>query len=268
VFEKPVTRRSYIVGLVVLFAAAYSQYLIEGLGLIDGMLIVYGIPILCTALLWRSMIIRRALNRTYMALKFGLGFFGAFTVLGIVASSVLFYLIAAVDPNAVNLLNRPNPVLNISPELAWIMVWLSILVVGPAEEYLFRGFMFGGLLSLFKNRHWLSVAFLSSLLFAAVHLYYAFTYGIASVIQFTDLVTFGFAMAATYYVSGGNLLIPALIHGIYDATAFVGVAISMDVGNQLRGYMILICVIVAVILLVQRGARRKVPFQGVATQLQ
>ena len=35
-------------------------------------------------------------------------------------------------------------------------------------------------------------------------------------------------MSATYYLSDGNLIIPAIIHGIYDATGFIGVAVSQD----------------------------------------
>ena len=57
-------------------------------------------------------------------------------------------------------------------------------------------------------------------MFASVHAYYAVTYGVASVLPFIDLITFGFAMAATYYWSGGNIMVPALIHGVYDATDF------------------------------------------------
>lgn len=66
------------------------------------------------------------------------------------------------------------------------------------------------------------LAFLSSVFFAAVHLYYALTYGVASLIPFVDIVAIGMALAITYYHSGGNLLIPALIHGVYDATGFFG----------------------------------------------
>jgi len=253
--EKPITKKSYLIGLIIIFVSAYSQYFIS-FGLILGTLVVYGVPLLITSLLLGSMIFKRALNHTLTALKFGLGLFGAFTVLGILVAATIFYIILTFDPTAVNLLNRPNPVLQVSPEFAWIMVWFSLLVVGPAEEYLFRGFMYGGLLSLFKNRHWLSLAFISSLLFAAVHLYYALVYQIASLIQFTDLITFGMAMATTYYLSGGNLLIPAIIHGAYDATAFIGVATSLSTGALLREYMIAIGIIVAVVLFLQKMAQR------------
>lgn len=259
-------KKSYIIGLIVIFACVYSQYLGFHFGPIFGVLIVYGIPILVITLLWGTTIIKRSFSKTFSALKLGLGFFGGFTVLGILVSVAILYFLTIYDPAAVNLLDRPNPVLNVSPEFAWVMVGVSILVVGPAEEYIFRGFMFGGLLGIFRNRHWVTLAFFSSLMFAAVHLYYAVVYGIASLIQFTDLVTFGMAMAATYYLSSGNLFVPSLIHGVYDATAFVGVATSMDVGVRLRGFMLLVGIVAGFLLLVQRGRRKDKSSHNVPSQ--
>jgi len=250
--EKPIPKRSYIIGLLVIFASIYSQYAIKGLGPIFGTFIIYGIPILTTIILWGSSIIRRAFNRTYAALKFGLGFFGAFTVLGMLVAAAILFIIVTLDPSAANLLQRPNPALNIPPKLAWVMVWISLFVVGPFEEYLFRGFVYGGLLSILKDRHWLSLAFVSSILFAAAHPYYAFVYGITSLVQFTDLVAFGMAMAATYHLSGGNLLIPAIIHGTYDASEFFDVATSLNLGAPFRGVMIMTSILVAIVLFIQK----------------
>jgi CAAX protease family protein len=257
-FSNEITKKAYLSGVAVILGSAYAQYLFRGLGLVLGMLVVYGIPILVITWLWGRVIIRRALRDTRAAVRFGLGFFGAFTVLGLVAATAIFLVLLRLDPAALNLLNRPNPVLHISQEYAWIMVWVSVLIVGPAEEYLFRGFVFGGLLSLVKNRHWLALSFLSSVLFAAAHLYYAVVYGVASAVQFADLVTFGMAMAAAYYFSGGNLLVPALIHGAYDATGFLSVATSSGLGATLRGLMILIGLTVALILFIDKMRKRRI----------
>lgn len=259
--EKSITKRAYLAGVCVVLASAYSQYLIGGLSPILAALVVYGVPLLVTSLLWGSTIARKAFSQAYRALKFGLAFFGVFTVLGTVAGTVISYIILTLDPTAVSLLQRPNPVLHVSPEFAWIMTWVSFLVVAPAEEYLFRGFIYGGLLNLLKGRHWLGLAFISSVLFAAAHLYYAFVYGITSLVQFADLVTFGMAMAITYYLSGGNLLVPAIIHGAYDATGFIGVATSPGLGILLRGSLILIGIIVSLSLLGQRMLNRRVARQ-------
>jgi membrane protease YdiL (CAAX protease family) len=245
-------KTSFLVGLLVILTCTYLQYVIPGLNFVSGALLVYGIPILVTGLIWGRAIISKARNHVSAALRFGLGYFGVFTILGLVAAVVILYFLTVFDPAATNLLHKPNPVLQVSPELAWFMVVFSFLVVGPSEEYLFRGFVFGGLMKLFKDRHWLFLALVSSLFFAGVHLYYAIVYGVASSVQFTDLITFGMAMAATYYVSGGNLLVPAMIHGAYDATAYVGVATASSIGIQLREVMITVGLIVAVFVFWRR----------------
>jgi len=258
--SQPIRKLLYVLGLVIIFAAVYSQYLFSDfgihLGLILGLLLVYAVPILAITLLLGTTIIRRWFKNTFYAIKVGLGLFGAFTVLGFALAIVIGTILVALYPPTLKLLQKPNPELNVSSNFAWIEVGVSLLVVGPAEEYIFRGFVFGELLDIFKNRNWLILAFVSSILFSAAHLYYAQTYEVASIVQFTELVTFGLAMAGTYYLSGGNLFAPALIHGAYDATAFVGVATSTSVGDGLRGFMILLGVIVAFLLYIQRGSRK------------
>jgi len=255
--ERHLGKTGFITGLVIILASVYLQYVIPGLNLVSGTLLVYGVPILVTSLIWGRTIIVKALNHMYAALRYGLGYFGIFTIIGLAAGILILFLLTLFDPTAINLLHKPNPVLQVPPELAWFMIGFSFLVVGPSEEYLFRGFVFGGLLNVFKGRHWLFLALVSSIFFAGVHLYYAVVYGVASLVQFADLITFGMAMAATYYVSGGNLLVPAMIHGAYDATGYIGVATSSDIGAQLRELMIFIGLIAAVIVF-----SRKKPVQS------
>ncbi len=243
--EYPLTKRGYLIGLSIIFASAYSQYLVKGFGPVLALLFVYGIPVCVASFLLGSVIVPRAFSHTYTALKFGFGLFGIFSLLGILAASAMFSIIVMMDPQAANLLNKPNPVLHIPPEFAWIMVWLSLVLVGPAEEYIFRGFIFGGLLCIFKDRHWLSLAFFSSALFAVAHLYYGLVYGIASLALFVELLAIGMAFAITYYLSGGNLFIPTILHGLYDASGFIGVAVSQEVGILLRISMMGVGIVVA-----------------------
>lgn len=251
-----ITWRLYLALLVTIFALDVAQYFNLGLGIFSGAILVYGIPVLAIGVTWGSPIASVALGRMREAIKYGVGFFGAFSALGFFLEVVIYTVLVNLDPSAVNLLNRPNPVLNIPPELAWIMLFASLLIVGPAEEYIFRGFIYGYLLSLFRGRHWFSLALVSSVLFAAAHLYYAFVYGAASLIQFTDLVTFGMAMSSAYYLSGGNLVVPALLHGLYDATGFIGVATSPDIGASMRLSMIALGLGTAALLFVQRMRSR------------
>jgi membrane protease YdiL (CAAX protease family) len=256
-FEKSIPKWAYLVGLIVIYVSIYAQYFLGDLDTLVLVFVVYGIPVITVSLLWGRPIIRRALNNSFSALKYGLGMFGAFMDLAMILSIVIVIALFAFDPSAIDILNQPNPVLEIPPEAAWIMVWVSIMVVGPVEEYLFRGFVFGGLLAIFRNRHWLVLAFASSVLFASVHLYYALVYGVASLVMFTILITLGMAMAATYYLSGGNLIIPALIHGVYDAAGFLTIAVSVETGIFLREAMIGIGTIVAIGLFIQTIRQRR-----------
>ncbi len=242
---KGLSGRRYLIGLSVIFASAYSQYVTREFGPILGMLIIYGVPVWVVSYLFGTNIMKTAFQHTYAALKVGLGLFGLFALLGLVAAALILSLTVMLDPQAENLLNRPNPVLHIPPKFAWVMIGLSMLLVGPAEEYIFRGFVFGGLLNVFGGRHWFALAFFSSALFAAAHLYYALVYGIASLALFSELVSLGLAFAITYHVSGGNLIVPAVLHGVYDATGFLGIAASPQIGMVLRTSLMLIGVLLA-----------------------
>lgn len=250
--QSHLSKGKYLLGLAITYLAAYSQYLLPDFGLVFGLLLVYGLPILVIASFWGRQILRRSLNRMFEAIKYGLASYGGFTALSYITSLLLLLLLLLFDPSAFNILHRPNPILNTPPEHAWTMVWVSLLVVGPAEEFIFRGFIYGGLLNLFNNHHWLSLAFLSSILFASVHLYYAFEYGIVSAIMFTQLIAFGMAMAFSYYLSEGNLLVPAILHGLFDAFGFLTSAVSLELGATLRYDLFFLSLAILGIVVLQR----------------
>lgn len=261
-FPNQLSKKLYVIGLAVIFISVYSQYFIH-YGSIIGYLVVYGIPVLAVSLLFGKPLLNRARKNNEDAVKFGLGLFGVLTVIGLLLSIIALAIITHFNPHAANLLNKPNPVLNVSSKVAWVMIPVSILVVGPAEEYLFRGFIFGGLLSIFKDKNWVLLAAVSSVMFASVHAYYAVTYGVASVLPFIDLITFGFAMAATYYWSGGNIMVPALIHGVYDATDFLGVATTTQIGQAAQLVMIFVGICFASVYLPKKIATRQKPNHSV-----
>jgi uncharacterized protein len=245
---KPLSKILYIVGIVVIFLAVYSQYFVT-LGAVTGYLVVYGIPIVVISLFFGKEIFSRAAKNNKEAVKLGFSLFGALSVIAFLLILVVLAILLQVDPKAVDLLNKPNPVLNVPPNKAWILIVISILVVGPAEEYIFRGFMYGGLLNITKGKHWLPLAIISSLMFAGVHAYYAVTYGVASSLAFIDLVAFGVGMCITYYWTGGNILIPAIIHGLYDATGFLAVATTTTIGTIARLILMAIGIAFAIIYL-------------------
>jgi membrane protease YdiL (CAAX protease family) len=256
------SKKLYLLGVVVIFLSVYSQYFIR-YGPITGYLVVYGLPILVVSLLFGRQLLQRAGKNNKDAAKYGLGLFSVLTIMGLLLSIIVLAIITHFDPHAANLLNKPNPVLNVPSNVAWLMIPVSILVVGPAEEYLFRGFIYGGLISIFKGRYWILLAIVSSVIFASVHAYYAVTYGITSVLPFIDLIAFGIAMSIAYYWSGGNLLVLALIHGLYDATDFLGVATTSQIGQAAQLALIFVGIGFAVAYLPKKIGLHKTPSSSV-----
>ena len=58
--EKHLGKTGFVTGLLVILVCVYSQYVIPGLNLISGTLLVYGVPILVTGLIWGRTIISKA----------------------------------------------------------------------------------------------------------------------------------------------------------------------------------------------------------------
>ena len=56
---------------------------------------------------------------------------------------------------------------------------------------------------------------------------------------FPSIFLLGFALAATYRFSGGNLVVPALLHGAHDAAAFLTL-VSAELGVILSYLLILV----------------------------
>jgi membrane protease YdiL (CAAX protease family) len=242
---KPLSISLYIVGVIVIFLTVYVQYFIH-LGTITGYLVVYGVPVAVVSVIFGKQIFSRAGKNNKTAFQLGSGLFSTFYLLGIFLSVAALMIILQFNPSAQQLLEKTNPALNVSPTVAWILIAVSMLVIGPAEEYLFRGFMYGGLLSISKGRHWLPLAIVSSVMFASAHAYYALTYGVASPVFFIQLITFGVAMAITYQWSGGNLLAPAVVHGLNDAIGFLGVATTRQIGLAAQGIFIAVGLVFAI----------------------
>ncbi|AFK19893.1 CPBP family intramembrane metalloprotease [Haloferax mediterranei ATCC 33500] len=102
------------------------------------------------------------------------------------------------------------------PHILLLLVPASILLIGPGEELLFRGVVQGRLRERFGPV--LAIG-LTSLLFASIH-YVALT-GAAS----ARLVTIGLLLVpalafGTVYEYSDNIVVPSLVHGLYNATLF------------------------------------------------
>jgi membrane protease YdiL (CAAX protease family) len=101
-----------------------------------------------------------------------------------------------------------------NPELFLWFIPLSFLVIGPAEELLFRGVVQGRLRESFGP--WVAVP-VAAALFALIH-FFALTGGagdrfVAVGILFVPSLVFGVAYERTR-----NIVVPILVHGAYNAT--------------------------------------------------
>jgi membrane protease YdiL (CAAX protease family) len=254
--EKPLHPALYVVGLVAIFACVYVQYFVP-LGAVEGYLVVYGIPVAIASLIFGKQILRRAAKNNKEGFRKGLGLFSTFYLGGIFLSVIALTIILLFSPSAEQLLQKPNPALDVPANVAWIMMAVSLLVIGPAEEYLFRGFIYGGMLKLSKGRHWVPLAVLSAILFTSAHGYYALTYGIASPVYIIQLIAFGIGMAFTYRASGGNLVAPSIIHGTNDAIGFLGIATTKSISLAAEGIFVGVGVFVGLYFILIKKARMK-----------
>lgn len=240
----PASLGRYFLGVAITVFAILSQYIVPVLfpftyvlyGNLPGdLFVVYGVPVIAFAALVGRAPLRDWGRRMGVATWHGLRFYGLLTLLALLISFVLALIYLLVDPAALQLLNRPNPALEQARGNPWFFVAFSF-VIGAFEETIFRGFIFG----YWRDRSgpWMVPAVWTSVVFAGVHLYYGTTYGAAAPLIFPGLFLLGFAFAATYRFSRGNLVVPAALHGAHDSTAFLTI-ISVEWG-LIIGYLIVL----------------------------
>ncbi|WP_435145815.1 CPBP family intramembrane glutamic endopeptidase [Halobaculum sp. P14] len=112
------------------------------------------------------------------------------------------------------------------PRIIPLLVVASIVVIGPCEETLFRGAVHNRLREAFDAP---AAVVLSSALFAAIHVT-ALTGSLGArlttiVILFVPSLVFG-----TVYEYTDNLVVPALIHGLWDAFLFTAIYVTVVYG--------------------------------------
>lgn len=108
------------------------------------------------------------------------------------------------------------------------LVVLSVLVIGPSEELFFRGVVQRYLSGVFSSAGAIAV---TSVLFAAVH---APTFALAAPgvsSAFAAGTIFAISVILGYvYVRTDNLVVPTLVHGVYDATLFGATYLALRSG--------------------------------------
>lgn len=138
----------------------------------------------------------------------GAGYVGAFALIILAGLALSFFQAEPETANQAAQLGIENPEF-----LLWL-VPLSLFVIAPAEEFLFRGVVQGRLREAFSARVAIPIA---AAIFALVH-YVSLTGAagdrlVAVAVLFLPSLVFGVTYERTK-----NLVVPILVHGFYNAT--------------------------------------------------
>ncbi len=107
------------------------------------------------------------------------------------------------------------------PEIMLVMVPMSVLFIGPGEELLFRGVIQSRLVDFYGEFAGIAV---TSTIFALAHLPAYFGEGVwlSLAILFSLSLVIGWL-----YEHTDNLVVPALVHGLYNAVLFASVYVYL-----------------------------------------
>ncbi|WP_372911450.1 lysostaphin resistance A-like protein [Salinigranum sp.] len=103
-----------------------------------------------------------------------------------------------------------------NPEVLLLLIPASILIIGPGEELLFRGVVQNRLRETFDVVPGIVIA---SAIFAAIH-FVALSGGAGARLVSIVVLFFPSLVFGAVYEYSKNLVVPALVHGIYNATLF------------------------------------------------
>jgi hypothetical protein len=103
-----------------------------------------------------------------------------------------------------------------NPEVLLLLIPASFLIIGPGEELLFRGVVQNRLRETFSAVPGIAIA---SAIFAAIH-FVALSGGAGARLVSIVVLFFPSLVFGAVYEYTENLVVPALVHGAYNATLF------------------------------------------------
>ena len=157
--------------------------------------------------------------------------------IGLVIGGWVAILVIVMVVSFVLQLLGPEPAANQSAELAMqnpavipLLIAASFLVIGPAEEVLYRGIVQSRL------RESLSAApaiVIASAIFAFVHVI-ALTGGIEGRLTTVAVLFFPSLVFGAVYEYTDNIVVPALLHGLHNAVLFTLLYVAVAYGDELE----------------------------------
>lgn len=166
----------------------------------------------------------RNLDISYLRIQFptgrdlGLVVLGTIVLLGLaLVLGVLVELLPVSEPSDHQVIELAEE----RPEAMLVMVPMSILFIGPGEELLFRGVIQTRLVGVYGELTGIAV---TSAVFAIAHVpaYFGEGVGLSLTILFSLSLVIGWLYEYT-----DNLVVPALVHGLYNAVLFAGVYVHL-----------------------------------------
>ena len=171
----------------------------------------------------------RSLTLTYVgiawpsrtdAMAVGFGYVGALLLVG-TAGAVLMRTETEAAPNTAAQAGIADPTVLL------VLIVASLVIIGPGEELLFRGIIQGRLREVLPA---VAAIPLASIIFAAIHYFSLAGAPEARIVSISVLVLPTLVFGVVYELTE-NLVVPALTHGLYNATLFglLYLAVTADV---------------------------------------
>jgi membrane protease YdiL (CAAX protease family) len=224
------TVAGFITALVVLFLGVQVLSL-AGIPVQEQPVLVIGLSIVLQGVGFGiAVAVYMALTREFDLLKYRLPTLRdlGWSVGGLVALFVGYLAIAAIvsqlgvdtAENAIVEQGRQNP------QLVLYLIPLAIFVVGPSEELLFRGAIQGVLRRAYAP---LPAIVIASLLFGVAHVFALSGSGTGVLVYISVTFVLGCILGFVYERTS-NLVVPALIHGVYNAILFSALYVQVSGG--------------------------------------
>lgn len=117
-----------------------------------------------------------------------------------------------------------------NPETLLLLIPASILIIGPGEELLFRGVVQGRLREVFGPVPGIAIP---SIVFAGLHWFAISGGSIGGNIASLSLIAVLAGVLGVTYEYTDNIVVPAMIHGLYNATLFSLLYVVVAYGDQM-----------------------------------
>lgn len=132
---------------------------------------------------------------------------------------IVGYVVIAQVIAALGVTTAENEVARLAqgnPDLLLLLIPAAFLIIGPGEEYLFRGIVQGRLREVFSAPVAITIA---SVIFGAAHLL-SISGPLTGSLVYVGIVALLAVVLGVSYEATDNILVPSFIHGAYNAFLF------------------------------------------------